>query len=312
MSPSFQHRLEYRAARFLTGLIRLLPRRVGSLVGVILGQAVFSIVRLRREETLDNLRHAFSSQRNERELVRIGACCYRNLGRGMTEFCRFTNLTRERLEEILQIQGLEHIRNALGQGRGAILLSAHFGVWELLGPAFALNGFAVDLFVRTQRNPLFDKLMSRHRRWVGAEIIRASRTPRGVVRSLRQNRLLVILADQDGGRDGIFVPFMGRDASTPRGVARFAQETGAPVLMGFVVRGADGRYRLLIDPPMKVPDSGDREADLLQILETYTRRLESYVREHPEQWFWPHRRWKTRPPSEGPMPYDEGDQSAGG
>jgi len=182
----------------------------------------------------------------------------------------------------------------------------------LLDPAFALNGFAVDLFARTQKNPLFDQLMSRHRRWVGAEIIRTSRNPRGVVRSLRQNRLLVILADQDGGRDGIFIPFMGRDASTPRGVARFAQETDAPVMMGFVVRVAPGRYRLSIDPPMKIPDSGDREADLLQILETYTRHLESYVREHPEQWFWPHRRWKTRPPLEGSTPENEGDSSAGG
>ncbi|MCK4271345.1 lysophospholipid acyltransferase family protein [bacterium] len=298
MSSSARYRLEYWVARAFAALIRLLPLRVGWLVGAALGQLVFSVLRIRRQVTLNNLRHAFSGSHDKREIVKIGARCYRNLGRGLVEFCRFPMLNRENLGQMLEIEGLEHCHHALVRGKGIIILSAHFGSWEFLGPAFTLNGFPVDMFARTQRNPLADELLSRQRRGLGAEIIRTSRTPRGVVRSLRHNRLVVILTDQDGGRDGVFVPFMGRLASTSRGAARFAMETGAAILICFVIRQPRGPNRLVIDPPMEIPRTGDREADLLAILQIYTRRLESYVKTYPDQWFWPHRRWKTRPPSE--------------
>jgi KDO2-lipid IV(A) lauroyltransferase len=298
MTVRTRHRLEYWLAKILSDLVRQLPLRLGWAMGAALGQVTFSVLRLRRRVTLENLGRAFPEIHRRRELARIGARCYRNLGRGLVEFCYFPRLDRKQLAKMLRIEGLEHLRQALKRGRGAIVLSGHFGAWELLGPAFALNGFSVDLFVRSQKNPLFDELMNRHRLGVGAEIIRSSRTPRAVLRSLRQNRLLVMLADQDGGRDGIFVPFLGRLASTPRGVARFATQTGAPILMGFVVRQSSGRHRLIIEPPMEDPGTADREQDLRQILLKYNQKLETHIRSHPHQWFWPHRRWKTRPPSE--------------
>ncbi len=298
MSSSARYRLEYWVARAFAALIRLLPLRVGWLVGAALGQLAFSVLRIRRRVTLNNLRHALSGSHDKREIVKIGARCYRNLGRGLVEFCRFPTLDRKNLGEMLQIEGMEHVQQALDRGSGAIILSGHFGAWEFLGPAFALNGYPVDGLVRSQRNPLADELMFHHRSGMGVGIIRARRTLRGVLRSLRNNRLVIILGDQDGGRDGIFVPFMGRPASTARGVARFAIGAGTSVLMCFVIRQQDGRHRLVIDPPMEIPHTGDRGADLLAILQTYTWRLESYVKTYPDQWFWPHRRWKTRPPSE--------------
>ncbi|KPL16412.1 MAG: hypothetical protein AMJ92_12865 [candidate division Zixibacteria bacterium SM23_81] len=297
MSPDVRYRLEYWGALTFASLSRLLPMPLAQFVGAILGQLAFSVVRIRRQVTLENLHQAFADSLVRRDLIKIGARCYRNLGRGMMEFCRFPWLTQKRLGKLLDIQGLEHCRHALAEGKGVIILSGHFGAWELLGPVFALNGFPVDLLVRPQRNPLADELMSRHRRQVGAEILRVSRMPRGVIRSLHRNHVMVILADQDGGRDGIFVPFLGRLASTPRGVARFALETGAPILMSFLIRQPGGRHRMVIDSPLRFSPSGDREADLFQILQIYTQRLESYVRAYPDQWFWPHRRWKTRPPS---------------
>lgn len=299
MRSKTRYRLEYWIARAFAFLTRLLPLPVARFLGALVGQLAFSVLRIRRGVTLENLGHAFAASRGQRELTRIGARCYRNLGLGTVEFCRFPTLTRRNLGRLLEIEGLEHCRQALARRRGVIILSGHFGAWEFLGPAFALNGYPVDLFTRSQRNPLFDELISDNRGEVGARIQSTSRTPRGVIRSLRQNRLVVMLADQDAGRDGVFVSFLGRLASTPRGVARFAIETDAAVLMSFVVRERGGRHRLIIHSPMEIPHTGDRDRDLLQILQTYTACLETYVRAHPEQWFWPHRRWKTRPPTEG-------------
>ena len=302
MSFPIRHRLEYWSARVLAALVRLLPLRLGWALGAILGQLAFSIVRVRRRVTMENLHHAFSESRSHRELTKIGARCYRNLGRGLVEFCRFPSLTRRNLSRILEIEGLEHCTRGLAQGKGVIILSGHFGAWELLSPAFGLNGYPIDALVRSQRNPLADQLVSRHRRQVGIEIHRVGSTPRGVVRSLRRNHLVIILADQDSGRDGLFIPFLGRLASTAQGPARFAMETGAAVLMSFMVRQPGNRHRLIIHPPMEIPRSGNREEDLFEILQTYTRRLETYVRTYPEQWFWPHRRWKSRPPADAPAP----------
>lgn len=298
MSSRIRYRLEYWGARVFASLARIFPLRVGWFMGALLGQLAFSVIRIRRGVTLENLSRAFGDHLGEKELAKIGAKCYRNFGRSIVEFCRFPKLTRKNLGRMLEIQGLEHCHRAQAQGKGIIILSGHLGAWEYLSPAFVLNGFAVDLFVRSLKNPLADELLFRQRRWVGAEIIRTSRTPKGVLRSLRQNRLMVMLADQDGGRDGVFIPFMDHLASTPSGVARFALQTGAPILMGFVVRQPHAPHRLIIDSPMEMPHSGDQETDVRQILETYTRRLESYLRAYPDQWFWPHRRWKTRPPNE--------------
>ena len=298
MKHSLGYRLEYWLARILSGLMRRIPLGPARRLGAGLGQIAFSVARLRRRVTLENIQQAFPELTDRRARIRLGARCYRHLGRGLAEFCHFPRLNRERLSGLLEIRGLENLQQALGTGHGAILLSGHFGAWELLGPAFALNGFAVDLFVRSQKNPLFDELMNRHRSWVGADLIESKGTPRAILRSLRQNRLLVMLADQDGGRDGIFIPFLGRPASTAPGVARIALRTGAPILMGFVVRRPDDRHLLVIEPPMRIPGSGDTREALRQILQTYTENLETHIRAHPHQWFWPHRRWKTRPQEE--------------
>jgi KDO2-lipid IV(A) lauroyltransferase len=296
MKHPIRYRLEYWLALAISEIMRRIPLRLGRWCGVALGQAAFSILRLRRRVTLENLRAAFPELASG-QLVRLGARCYRHMGKGLAEFCHFPGLNQKRLAEAVEIRGLEHLREALGEGRGAILLSGHFGAWDWIGPAFALSGFAVDLFARSQKNPLFDDLVIRYRSWLGANIILTSGTPRAMLRSLRQNRLLVMLADQDGGRNGIFIPFMGRPASTAPGVARIALHTGSPILIGFIIRQPDDRHLFVIEPPMQVNRGGDPEQDVRRILEAYNRKLEEQIRAHPHQWFWPHRRWKTRPPA---------------
>ena len=122
MSSPTRHRLEYWSARILVTLVRLPPLRLGWALGAILGQLAFSIVRIRRRVTMENLQRAFSESRSHRELTKIGAKCYRNLGRGLVEFCRFPIMTRQNLGRIIEIEGLEHCTRGLAQGKGIIIL----------------------------------------------------------------------------------------------------------------------------------------------------------------------------------------------
>jgi len=116
---------------------------------------------------------------------------------------------------------------------------------------------------------------------------------------LRANQFVVFPIDQDAGRDGMFVEFFGRQASTPLGAVRFARKTGCPIILGFCLRQQDGTYHLEMPGPVRVradlpPAEAEREA-----LSRMTSLLEEVVHRYPEQWFWMHRRWKTRPPEEG-------------
>jgi KDO2-lipid IV(A) lauroyltransferase len=198
---------------------------------------------------------------------------------------------------VAEVTGVDHLERAQAAGRGALLLTGHFGNFELLG-AWLGRMHPVDFVVKPLTNPYVDRWLEGLRRESGVGTLPLGLGVRGVYRALRENRWIALLADQDARRDGVFVPFFGRDASTPRGPAELAVRTGAPIVMGFGWRGADGRLRLDVGPTL-TPDPGiaDPEASVRDLTARHTAALEARVRERPEQWFWLHRRWKTAPPA---------------
>jgi KDO2-lipid IV(A) lauroyltransferase len=244
-----------------------------------------------------NLEIAFPEKtRAERE--RILAAHYRELGRVFLEYSRLPELTHAPPGRVLvDLRGSEHLIAARETGRGAILMSGHFGNFELMG-ATLTRFHPVDVVVRPQSNPEVDRILLDLRAAAGLGAVRADRGVRHVYAALRAGRWVAMLADQDARRQGVFVPFFGRLASTPVGPARLAIALGVPILMGFCVRRPDGRFDLEVEPPLW-GDRGlgdDAERDLTA---RHTARLEAWIRRVPEQWFWLHRRWKTAPPSPG-------------
>ena len=179
-------------------------------------------------------------------------------------------------------------------GRGAIFMSGHFGNFEF-GAAWLARRMPVDLVVRPLSNPRVDAWLTARRRAAGFGLIRADAGVRAVFSALRDGHAVAMLADQDARRHGVFVPFLGRPASTPVGPARVSLRTGAPIVMGFVTRRADGRHELSIEPP--IVEGGEDDAAALRLTARHTAILEAWVRKRPEAWFWLHRRWKTAPPA---------------
>jgi len=263
-------------------------RRVGAMAG-----ALAHALGARRRVAEENLRLAFP-ELDARARGAILRAHYRELGTVVAEYARLADLARAPLgEAIAAVRGLEHIEAARAAGRGGILLTGHFSNFELLG-AWLAQRHPVDAVVRALSNPRVEAWIARERRRAGFGLIDAGRGLRALYQALRANRLVAILADQDARRAGVFVPFLGRPASTPVGPARLALATGAPILMGFVTRAADGRLELEVEPPLA---AGDRRAPQAaeRLTALHTARLEAWVRRRPELWFWLHRRWKTRP-----------------
>jgi KDO2-lipid IV(A) lauroyltransferase len=156
----------------------------------------------------------------------------------------------------------------------------------------ALTAFPLSIVVRALDEPIFQRLAERFRRRSGAELIGKRRALHEIVEALRRGRMVGVLLDQNSSRsEGVFVPFFRVPASTSKGLAVLSLRTGTPVVPVFIRRLDGGRHRVEVDPPVPVP--ADR--DVRAYTAAFTKVIEAAIRRTPEQWFWMHERWRTRP-----------------
>jgi KDO2-lipid IV(A) lauroyltransferase len=294
-------RLEFIALLLLYRASLLLPQRWVVPWGRGLGRLVFHILPLRRTVVLENLRASFGPQLGETEIRRLARRTYENLGITLVEFCRLQGLGREQILALADLEGAENLDACLESGTGAILTSGHFGNWELLGAVLAARGYPIRYLIKSQSNPYVDHMQNEIRRRAGIGVIRQGAMVRELIRALRRREFVGILGDQDAGRQGIFVEFLGRPAAVARGPATFAQRTGSPLVPTAIVRRPDGGHRVFISRPIAPLPGVDEETAVRELTRAHTARLEEIIRRHPEQYFWVHRRWKTQPrPAERP------------
>lgn len=292
MTKRIKYRLEYLAVVILIFVLNLIPRRIALLFGDAIGILAFSVFRLRRKVALNNLENSLGVSYTGRDYRKIAARAYRNFGRGMIEYGLFPSLKRKRLDRFLSISGEDNLKEIASWNRGAVLVTGHFGSWELMGAFLASRGWPVDYLVGEQHNLLVNRLMNDHRRLFGIGLIDMGVAARGVIKAIRGGRMVCMLSDQDAGSDGVVVQFLGRPASTPKGPAAFALKTGAPLACGFIIR--DGyRQKVTIEAPFDFKPSGNKDRDIKDLTQKYTELLEEYIRKYPDHWFWPHRRWKS-------------------
>jgi KDO2-lipid IV(A) lauroyltransferase len=278
--------------RSLSAGVEALSWRRSLALGAALGDSA-RILGVRRQVAEHNLAQAFPEKTPE-ERAQILVEHYRELGRVACEYARLPALVGAPPGEVVaEVRGLEHLIAARDAGRGAILLTGHFGHFELLG-AYLGRTHPVDFVVKGLSNPAVEAWIGERRRRAGVGSIPVGAGVRRVFEALRQNRWVAMVADQDARGRGVFVPFLGRSSSTPIGPAEIAIRTGAPLVMGFGVRGRDGRHRLDVLPPLPVPAT-DRHQAAVGLTARHVACLEDWIRRYPASWFWLHRRWKTAP-----------------
>jgi KDO2-lipid IV(A) lauroyltransferase len=255
----------------------------------------------RRGVARQNLALAFGRERTARELDCLCRQSFRQLGMTLAEACALLFTAPTSVLSRVQVEGMEHLTSAMAQGKGVLILTAHFGNWELLAASHSMTGFPRSVVGRPLDHPFLDRLAVRLRVGSGAEFIDKRRALSEVLSALRRQRMVGIVLDQNASRrEGVFVPFFGVPASTSKGLALLALRTGAPVVPVFIHREPGGRHRVIVDPAVPLSPTGDRDRDVVEATAAFTRIIEAKVRQHPEQWFWLHRRWKTRPPQSAP------------
>ena len=277
-------------------------------MGAALGRAGYRPLGIRRAVVEEQIAAAFPDWPAER-VREVADASYASLGRTTVEASLLARLgARGVLGLFAEVQGWEVLEAARAEGRGVVFVTGHLGNWELAGAYVAARGVPLDVVARQQENPLFDRFLTRTRERLGMRVVWDGDAVRRAPRALREGRGVAFLVDQGAaGLASTWAPFFGRPAKTPRGPAVFALRLGAPVVFGAAVRRPDGRFALGFER-VPVAPAGDRERDVDAIVVAYTATLERWVRRHPEQYFWQHRRWKYQP---GPGEWDHGPNAAG-
>ncbi len=263
-----------------------------ALLGEILGRSgLYRASHVRRQLAL------CFPERDQQELEDMFRAVFRHLGRTTGEI--FRPGPREDLGSIDLGDGWGELDRALGAGRGAIIASAHAGNFELAGALVASRYPLLDV-VKRQRNQRFDDLITAMRARRGILTVPMEQSGPPILRHLRSGGVVSLLLDQDAGKDGVPVEFLGRMASTWPGAARLSLRTDCPVVPLVLHRQARGGHRLSLGQALWPPAAGPGEDPVPSYLQNISRAVEDLIRLHPEQWFWVHRRWKHHYPEESP------------
>lgn len=278
------------------GICGLGGRRMRLAVGIILGRIMILSNKKRFAVTLENLKYAFPEKPDlwRHEVARKA---YRNLGLTFAEIAAFPRISDTEVRSMIEYENIHILNEKLSENKGLILLSGHFGNWELLAySAGLLAQIPITIVVKPQRSMPVDALLNTNRIRSGNRIVPFDKAARTVIAALRNGEAVALLADQaaDADRD-VFVDFFGRPAATYEAPATLALRTGSPVVIGFAVRQTSGKYRVKLEEVFHgdLPNSKD---GIIELTRRHTAILERAVREHPDLWAWQHKRWKYNPP----------------
>jgi KDO2-lipid IV(A) lauroyltransferase len=218
---------------------------------------------------------------------------YEHVGLGFVEMLMTPRLlARRQILRYVRLQRWDIFTRCLKEGRGVIAVIGHLGNWEIGGLAATLEGYPLHPLARPIDNPWIDRYLQKFRTQTGQQVIPRDRALGEMIRVLQRNKILIIQVDQDARQTGVYVNFFGRPASTHRAPALLALKYGAPIVLANVYREGSVNYAVLSDPIY--PDAFRGHADAVKALtQAYTDKIEEYVRQHPDQWFWMHDRWKT-------------------
>ena len=303
-------RRERAAVAFLDRLLQLferLPEQRALALGAALGRTWVGVRGPRVRVARVNLRLAFpewSEAAREAVLVRS----LENVGKSAVEFARLGRLGPEALRERVRIEGIEHWEAARASSKsgGVVVVTGHFGSWEVLAAAMAAHGVPFVAVQKPRESPLLDAVVERYRRSGGAAFVARGSAARTALRALANGKAVAILYDQDAPKDeGVFVPFFGRLASTRDGPVKIALRARVAVVPVFLHRvGTSAKHVAYFRPavPMLRPE-GDVAGAIHENVRRITAVIEEEIRAAPDHWSWIHRRWRTQPRGE-PRPPD--------
>lgn len=277
-------------------IIKIIPARNLYSFADSIGYLGYLMLKKQKKVALETLAVAFGEKKSREEREKIARDCFTFMAKSAIELL-FLMDRPQLLKKRVEIAGREHLDNALSKGKGAILVSAHFGNFPLMMAKLSLAGYKIAGIMRPMRDNRVERLFLGKRNRLGIKTIYSQ--PRNVcvnqtLEALRGNELVFIPIDQNFGTGGVFVDFFGRKAATATGPAVLAQRTKAVLLPCFIIRQSDDRHKIIFEPPLNLETGKDSRETAVINIQRLTNIIESYITKYPAEWGWIHRRWKSQ------------------
>jgi len=286
------HFFEYLLFNAFRMVLLLLTPGASRRLGRGIGRLGYAMLTRRREVALDNLRHAFP-EKGRGELDSIARGAFENFGISISEFLRFSVLGKDDLRSMMNFDRNRQAFDRIRAAGGLVFMTGHFGNWELTGAGSScLAGVPYLVIVKTQSNRYVDRVVDRLRTRFGSSTIPMEKSVRETMLTLGRGGVVALAGDQSAPRESDFVPFFGRTVATFRGPAAFALRAGVPLMIAFTVRRPDFTYDFFLEEVETTDLRAATDGDILELTRRHVTVLEKYIRLHPEQWLWMHRRWK--------------------
>ena len=287
----------YAFLKTLSWLASHTPYKLLVKTGKGLGYILWHVLkkqRVRAENTIHE-RLGYSRKQSKEVIQKM----FSNLGISVLEMLYMPALNKDNIRGLVTFDHPEILWEALKEKKGVVMLACHIDNWEWLGAALALNGFPLSAVEKPQPNRVYSDFMNELRRGVGQEIFaRGSSEILGCARAMKKGRMLGLIADQDGGYEGVFVPFLGKMAATPAGPAYFARKFKAPCIPIYIIRKPDGYgHQVFVEKPFYYENTGNQKVDDYNLTLKMTRSVERIIKKYPDNWLWFQHRWNT--------PYEE-------
>jgi len=280
-----------------SSIIKVLPGAFLYGFADVLGRLFYIIAAKHRKIALESLHIAFGREKSEKEIKEISRECFVSIAKSGAEILKLT-VDHEYMSGRVKIEGKAHLEKALALGNGVILVSAHFGNFPLLISKLDIEGYKIGVIMRRMRDIRTERFLIRKRSKFGMRIIYSQPRQACVaetLRALRNNEIVFIPMDQNFGTAGVFVDFFGRKAGTATGPVILAQRTKSAIVPCFIFRQPDNTHRIVFEPQLQLSEG---EGALIDNVQRITSIIEIYIRKHPGEWGWMHRRWKARPAGE--------------
>ena len=285
----------YQILRALFLLIGLIPRKISRFMADVLGLLWYDLDARHRAIALDNVEKALGDDLTQSEQQHLTKRVFKNIALILFELGWAMHLKTRDLPRYFSLKGLDNLEKACAKGNGALLLLCHIGNWELLVGGIALTGFRSSALYRKLDFLPLERLIRELREKHGTRMIPLRGASRKLDALLASGEVVGTLLDQNvDWYKGVFVSFFGRPACTNRGVAELVMRTRTPVVPTFIIRKG-GKHLMAFQPEIPLVDTGDRIRDIETNTQNYVCAIETMVRRYPEQWFWVHNRWKTKP-----------------
>lgn len=276
----------------VAAIVRRLPFPWLPALGAAGGDLAYAVLARRRAIAHANLRRAFGDRWDEAALRRVARQSCGHMATNLWELVSLARLEPAEWDRRVRVTGREHLEAALRGGAGVILVSAHYGSWEVLLAWLTHQGYAANLVQRQLDHPALQRILCHTRMQLGQHVMFRKQAAPAALRCLRRNEPLLMMVDQHGGDDSLPVEFFGAPAATATGPAVLSLRTGAPLLPAFCTRLPGAHYEIEFHAPIAAEAGESREQAVARLTTLATQAVEARVRARPEQWLWLHNRWK--------------------